>query len=170
MDTESFKKLFLPCHSKLYNIAYRLTGNTNDAEDIVQEAYLKLWNKRNELKDIKNPESFSVVLLKNLCFDYLRSVKHYIDNRSPEELNIEGYESVSAEIEIKDEFGYIKQLITELPEQQQKVMTLRHVNDCSMEEIEEITGLKAVNIRVLLSRARKKIREQFEKVNRYESK
>ena len=170
MDAESFKKLFLPCHSKLYSIAYRLTGNANDAEDIVQEAYLKLWNKRNELKDIKNPESFSVVLLKNLCFDYLRSVKHYIDSRSPEELNIEGYESVSAEIEIKDEFGYIKQLITELPEQQQKVMTLRHVNDCSMEEIEEITGLKAVNIRVLLSRARKKIREQFEKVNRYESK
>jgi len=47
---------------------------------------------------------------------------------------------------------------------------LRDVNDCSYEEIEQVTGLTAVNIRVLLSRARKKIREQFNEIMNYESK
>ena len=46
MDAESFKKEFLPYHRKLYCIAYRLLENAADAEDLVQEAYLKLWDKR----------------------------------------------------------------------------------------------------------------------------
>ena len=46
MDAESFKKEFLPYHRKLYRVAYRLLENSADAEDIVQEAYLKLWDKR----------------------------------------------------------------------------------------------------------------------------
>lgn len=161
MDAECFKQQYLPCHEKLYRIAFRLLGNACDAEDIVQEAYLKLWNKRDELTEVKNPESYSVVILKNLCFDFLRSAKDNIDNRAPEDLNIASETSLAAEIEIKDELNRIKEVIAHLPRQQQQVIILRHVNDCSMEEIEKATGLNAINIRVLLSRARKKIREQF---------
>jgi len=163
MDAEVFKKQYLPCHQKLFRVAFRLLGNSDDAEDIVQEAYLKLWNKRYELDEINNPESFSVTILKNLCFDYLRSNKHYINNQSIEELNIIEDNSLSDEIECRDEFKLIKKLIVQLPPQQQKVMALRHINDCSLKEIEIITGLNSINVRTLLSRARKKIREQFEK-------
>ena len=46
MDAESFKNEFLPYHRKLYSVAYRLLENAVDAEDLVQEAYLKLWDKR----------------------------------------------------------------------------------------------------------------------------
>lgn len=161
MDAECFKQQYLPCHEKLYRIAFRLLGNACDAEDIVQEAYLKLWNKRDELAEVKNPESYSVVILKNLCFDFLRSGKDNIDDRAPENLNIASEISVAAEIEIKDELNRLKKIIARLPRQQQQVMILRHVNDCSMEEIEKATGLNAINIRVILSRTRKKIREQF---------
>ena len=45
MDAASFKQQFLPCHAKLYRVAFRLMGNVQDAEDMVQEAYLKLWKK-----------------------------------------------------------------------------------------------------------------------------
>jgi len=55
-----------------------------------------------------------------------------------------------------------------LPATQQLVMKLRHMDECSMEEIEQITGLTAVNIRVLLSRARKTIREQLNAHHHYE--
>ena len=170
MDAECFKQQFLPFHQKLYRIALRLLGNTCDAEDIVQEAYLKLWHKREELGDIRNAESFSVTLLKNLCFDYLRSTKDNIDSHTPDELNIVSGTSLAEEIEIRDEFVRVKALIEQLPLQQQKVMMLRHVSDCSMEDIERITGLNAINIRVLLSRARKKIREQYDKITGNESK
>ena len=55
MDAESFKKEFLPYHRKLYCIAYRLLENAADAEDLVQEAYLKLWDKRECLAITSNP-------------------------------------------------------------------------------------------------------------------
>jgi RNA polymerase sigma-70 factor, ECF subfamily len=161
MDAESFKRMYLPYHQKLYRIAYRLLGNSCDAEDMVQEAYLKLWNKREELIDIRNPESFCVILLKNICFDYLRSTKNETEKQDIEVVSKANDVSLINEIEIKDELNCVKQLITQLPEKQQEVMKLRHLSECSIEEIEQITGLNAINIRVLISRARKTIREQF---------
>ena len=161
MDAESFKKQYLPHHQKLYRIAYKLLGNQCDAEDMVQEAYLKLWNKREELAEIRNPESFSVILLKNICFDYLRSTKKESETQDIEVVSKSNETSLINEIEIKDELNCVKQLITQLPGKQQEVMKLRHLSECSIEEIEQITGLNAINIRVLISRARKTIREQF---------
>ena len=49
MDVTDFKQQFLPCHRKLFRVAFQLMGNAQDAEDMVQEAYLKLWNKRGQL-------------------------------------------------------------------------------------------------------------------------
>ena len=57
MDTAEFKQQFLPYHRNLYRVAFRLTGNPQEAEDMVQEAYLKLWNKRDELADVLNTEA-----------------------------------------------------------------------------------------------------------------
>lgn len=70
MDAESFKRMFLPCHAKLYGVACRLLDNAEDAEDLIQEAYLKLWSKREELTLISNPEAFAVTLVKNMCLTY----------------------------------------------------------------------------------------------------
>ena len=50
IEADEFREKFLPLHPCLYRTAYVLLGNAQDAEDMVQEAYLKLWNKRNELK------------------------------------------------------------------------------------------------------------------------
>ncbi len=169
MDAESFKREFLPCHQKLYRTAYRLLENVDDAEDIVQEAYLKLWNKREELVIVRNPESFCVVIVKNLCFDAMRTAKSYIGGEKLESLGLLNEVPLTTEIEIKDDLNCVKALIDQLPEQQRKVMILRHLNECSIEEIELATGLNAINIRVLLSRARKKIREQFYKMNKNEN-
>lgn len=72
------------------------------------------------------------------------------------------------ELENADEIDRIKQLIEMLPDNQKLVLKLRGLSDCSMEEIEEITGFSAVNVRTLLSRARKIIKEQYIKLNVYE--
>ncbi len=58
MDAESFKMSFCPTTTKLYSVAYRLLENAVDAgRDLVQEAYLELWDKREGLMVISNPES-----------------------------------------------------------------------------------------------------------------
>lgn len=162
MDANDFKRLFLPYHRKLYRVAFRLLGNVQDAEDMVQEAYLKLWKRREELpSDIESWEAYCITLTKNLCYDALRSSQLEEDGRLPEELNLATDTDLAREVELKDEVGQMRKLIDELPPPQRQVMIMRDIDDCPYEEIEQQTGLSAVNIRVLLSRARKKIREQF---------
>lgn len=168
MDAENFKREFLPFHRKLYCIAFRLLENTADAEDLVQEAYLKMWDKREGLTIISNPEAFSVTLVKNMCFDLLRSGKYAL-NRQSLELNEVYNVSQADNFEVRDEVRQVRSIIAQLPEQQRQIVTLRDVNGCSFEEIEQATGLNATNVRVLLSRGRKKIREEFNKWCNYGS-
>ena len=111
-----------------------------------------------------------MTLLKNVCFDFLR--RNHEDmwaSSPPEDLQIAiQAPSSTTPLEIKDEAECLQQLIAHLPPPQKKVLLLRDVNECSMEEIEQATGFTAANIRVLLSRARKKLREQFSKIRAYE--
>ena len=169
MDANDFKRKFLPYHSKLYRVAFRLMGNEQDAEDMVQETYLKLWKKREELPpDIGNMEAYCVTLTKNVCYDTLRTSHIEEDNRQPEELSIIQEGDLFREIAVRDEIHQVRQIIGKLPKPQRQIIMMRDVNDCSMEEIEQATGLSAVNIRVILSRTRKKIREQFNAIRDYE--
>ena len=73
MDANEFKSLFIPYHAKLYRTAYSILRNVQDAEDIVQDAYLKLWNRRDELDAAVCREAYCVTLVKNLCMDFIRS-------------------------------------------------------------------------------------------------
>ena len=169
MDVDSFKRLFLPLHPKLFRIAYALVENKADAEDILQDAYYKLWSRREELANVLNPEAFCVTLVKNLCLDYLRSPRaNRHDEDVAEAVTLSTDSSPDKELEMQDKVEHIRYLISRLPENQRQVIRLRVIDDCSMDEIEQITGLNAVNIRVLLSRARKIIREQFDKYYAHE--
>lgn len=169
MDVESFKRLFLPLHPKLFRIAYALVENKANAEDILQDAYYKLWSRRDELANIQSPEAFCVTLVKNSCLDYLRSARaNRHEAEITEVVTLIADSSPDRELEAHDKMRQIQRLINQLPDNQRQVMKLRGLNDCSLDEIEQITGLSAVNIRVLLSRARKLIREQFDKLYAYE--
>ncbi len=167
MDTEEFKRRCLPLHIRLYRTAFRLMGNTMDAEDMVQETYLKLWERRDALEHVANLESYSTSLLRNLCIDAFRKKRPEEDSPPPEEWSLTDKENGETVLEIRDETDQLIKLIDRLPEGQRTVMTLHDVEGCSYEEIEETTGYTAINIRVMLSRARKKIREQFERIRNY---
>lgn len=168
MDVEEFKRLFLPCHPKLYRIAFALLENRADAEDIVQEAYCKLWDRRNALPPILNPEAFTVRLIRNLCLDYLRKPKVMQTNPETGLLNLAADSTADQQLAQQEEIRIIGRLIDRLPGKQRQVIRLRGIDDCSLEEIEAITGLTSTHIRTLLSRARKAVREQFKKLNEYE--
>ena len=103
-----------------------------------------------------------------MCFDLLRSGKYTLSRQSVELAEVHNV-SQADNFEVRDEAQQVRHIIARLPVQQQKIVTLRDVKGCSYEEIEQVTGLNATNVRVLLSRARKKIREEFNKWNNYES-
>lgn len=162
MDADTFKKVFIPYHQKLYRIAYRIVQDAASAEDIVQDTFIKLWNKRDEMQSIDNTEAFAIIILRNTCLDHLRKTKN--DRYTDYDTDMPETTSLSKQIEMQDEAEKIKYLINKLPDQQRQVMMMKHWDEYSDEEIEQATGLSAGNIRVILSRARKTIREQYIKI------
>lgn len=164
MPASLFKQLLLPLYPRLQRVALRLLGNAEDAEDMVQEVYMKLWSKRDALPDVKDVEAYCVTLTRNMCIDRLRMAE--ADKADVDEVQtmLAATDDVEAQVERHDAVEQVKQIIETLPEHQQQVITLRDMEDCSFEEIAEQTGLTAVNIRMLLSRARRTIRERFKKL------
>ncbi|MDR2388363.1 MAG: RNA polymerase sigma factor [Tannerellaceae bacterium] len=169
MDAAGFKQEFLPLHPRLYRLAYALTENRRDAEDIIQEAYCKLWRQRKELSHIRNTEAFCVRLVKNLCLDFLHATRHERDRTSLDNLS-QADKCASPETQTmeRDEITLLQQWIEQLPLNQRQVLRLHGIEGCSPKEIQQLTGLSAVNIRVLISRARKTLREQYNKLKEYE--
>ena len=164
MPASLFKQLLLPLYPRLQRVALRMLGNVEDAEDMVQEVYMKLWNKREELPDVQNMEAYCVALTKNMCIDRLRLAE--VDRVDVDDfpLSLAAADDIASQLERQDAVEQVKLIIETLPEKQQQVITLRDIRDCTFEEIEEQTGLTAVNVRALLSRARKTIRERFKRV------
>jgi len=165
MTAEEFKSTYYPFHPKLYRIAFALVNNADDSEDILQDTYCKLWSKRTELENILQPEAFCVRLIKNLCIDFLRSPGKKLDNEQVETISITTESTPHNELENKEKVQQIEALIEQLPEKQRIVIQMRGSGDCSLEEIEALTGESAANVRVLLSRARKTLKNML--INRY---
>lgn len=170
MEAEEFKRLLLPLADKLFRISRSLVKNDDEAKDIVQDTFLKLWEIRDKLAAIDNYEAFCIRMVKNLSLDYLKSARVRNEDDKPGDEAAKNVSEESPEPDalnrmIENESGRIVgTLIDRLPDQQKEIIKLRHYSECSIEEIVSLTGMSAVNIRTILSRARKKIKEQFEKI------
>ena len=168
MNAKQFKHIYYPYREKMYRIAFRLLENTEQTEDAVQEAYMKLWNNRHELKDIVQPEAYTITILRNICLNQIRWRKDKIvvdyDWEMADRL------SLDLEIELKDDLSFLEKLMNKLPEHIRQIIELRHNKGYSYDEISEITGLDIAHIRVVVSRARKTLRDELEKIHSYECK
>lgn len=170
MTKENFKALVLPAKDKLFRLALSLLSDRQEAEDILQDTYVKLWNMRDKLHTYNSIEALAVTVTKNLCLDKLRSYRHRKKNSAPaEQLNVDSHLTDPAEqTELNESSKTIRRFVQMLPDQQRLVMHLRDIEQYSYDEIEEMTGLTRNNIRVQLSRARKQVREAYIKYQNYE--
>ncbi len=164
MQATEFKCLFLPCHRKLFAVAYRLTGNVQRAEDLVQETFLRLWTQRDRIGRPDSPEGYSVSVLRRLFYDRLRAARLPEVDKDVGHLQVVSAQDVGRQVEDADECNLIRQLIVSLPGPQGRIMLMRDVEGRSFGEISRETGLTEVNIRSVLSRARRKIREQIKTI------
>ena len=167
MQASDFKQLFLPCHRKLFSVAYRLMSNAQAAEDMVQETFLKLWMQRDKIEKVDNPEAYSITVLRRIFYDKMRARHLQEVDKDVGSLQVSSSQNISKQLEEADEYQRVRQLIPHLPEPQARIMLMRDIEERSFEEISIETGLTEVNIRSILSRARKKIREQI-KAMRYD--
>ena len=166
MDAREFKQRFLPHHRLLYRVAYQLTGNAQDAEDLLQDLYLKLWQKRDDLPDEAMKEAYLVTMIRHLFIDQRRQKR--LDD-SAELENEEGppdERSLDQQIDSKDEAQQMEGLINELPERDGRIIRMHLVEDRSYEEIEQDTGLSQGNIRIIVMRTKKKLKQQFQNITK----
>lgn len=167
MSADEFKNIFMPIHQKMYRVAFRMLEDKQLAQDIVQESLVKLWDKRQMLDTVDNCEAYAITIVKNTSYDHIRKPKRVTEIY---DTNFIDEKSVIADIEVKDELIKIKNIIDELPEPQRKIMILKHWEEYTDKEISETTGVSEGNIRVILSRTRRMIKEHFAKVANYENK
>ncbi len=167
MTIENFKSEVLPIKNKLYRLANRMLNDSMEAEDTVQEVFLRLWSKKEKLIEYRSVEAFAMVITKNLCLDKIKSVRNKNAELKTNEIEM-NENSPYKQTKLKDTVQKIHQIINELPEQQKLIIHLRDVENCDYDEIAEITQLSLNTIRVNLSRARKKVRDTLIKIQNYE--
>ncbi len=166
MDAQEFKQRFMPHYKLLYRVAYHLTGNAQDAEDLLQDMYLKLWQKRDDLPNEAMKEAYLVTMMRRLFIDQ-RRLKH-IDASAElkEELSPPDERNLDHQMDTKDEAQQMEGLISELPERDGKIIRMHLIEDRSYEEIEQDTRLSQGNIRIIMMRTKQKLKQQFIKITK----
>jgi RNA polymerase sigma-70 factor, ECF subfamily len=163
MTKEEFQKQVIPMGDKMYRIAFRLLGNSESAKDVLQESFLKLWEKRNELQNIISIDAFACTILKNKCLDKLRLYKDMVD---VDELKTIG-NNPEASFDQQEGIAEIRKLMQILPDKQRIIMQMRDIDCCTFEEIALFVDTSVNNVRVQLCLARKWIKEELVKVYNY---
>jgi RNA polymerase sigma-70 factor (ECF subfamily) len=169
MDSKEFKTKILPLGRKLFNFARMMLNDENEAQDAVQEVYIKLWNYRNKMESVRNIEAFAMKVTKNWCLDRLKASKPvYVEDyrrnydfqkedRNPHDILVNS-----------DVMMTLENIMTKLPEQQKMIIQLRDVEGYEFEEIAEILDISINTIRVNLSRARSKIKDLLINIKSHE--
>jgi RNA polymerase sigma-70 factor (ECF subfamily) len=163
MTGEEFKKNLMPYKNKLFRLASKLLSNRQEAEDAVQEVYLKIWKMRHDLEKYNSTEGLMMTMTRNLCLDKLKSKKNKhqdLNSYDTKEQTPDPYEQTA----LSDAVERVRGAIENLPEQQKTIVQLRDVEGYELKEIAEIMGADTNYVRVNLSRGRKKIRETLQKV------
>lgn len=160
MELKQFKIVVIPLRGRLLGYAQKLTENVSDAEDIVQETMIKLWNMRDKLDEYNSIEALAMKMTYNLCIDTWRRKRpdNYTLELFPEANETHTPEKV---LEAKDEMSLMKEIIDSLPPLQSMIIRMKDIEGYETHEIVEITGCNNEAIRSNLSRARKKVRDIY---------
>ena len=149
----------------LFATAKKMLCEEDDAEDAVQEVLLKLWYVRDSLVKYDNVEAFVTTVTKNHCLDKIKLKKH-TEDITDAVLFIQGESTPYEFTEQLDTRLVLEKIIDALPPLQRDIIRMKDMEEYEVEEIAEITGTKPEAVRMNLSRARKKVRDEFLKWNK----
>ena len=138
----------------------------DEAQDATQEVLLRLWTKRSKIKEYRSVEAFAMTMTKNYCYDKLKAKGS--NNLKIVHNNYEDHSgNTSKHIEVADEVAWVFKLMEDLPEQQRLIVQMRDVEQMDNAEIAVALQMNEIAVRVALSRARKKLREELIKKRNY---
>lgn len=162
MTAERFRKEYLPLQDELYRVAFYLLESTPDAEDAVQDLYLRLWDAADALDGINSPKAYCIRLLRNICVDKIRRCRPDGEEKLPLQASDEALpdERLDGRQKLEAAIGRM----STLSESERTVLMMKAFDDLSYEQIQKRTGLSYLSLRVHLSNARRKIRKSIDKI------
>ena len=164
MEQEQFKREVLPLRKQLLLYSRSFLDNPEDAEDVVQEVMMKLWYIRKELHKYDSITALSIQITKNLCLNRLKVAQRKVERLDAEPGIESETPSPHTQLEQKDDVSHVMKIINRLPDLQQTILRMRHIDGFEIDEIAALTGSTPEAVRMNLSRARKKVKELFFKI------
>ncbi|AXV49211.1 RNA polymerase sigma factor [Prevotella denticola] len=168
MKKVSFRNDVLPLKNELFRLALRITLNRAEAEDIVQDTLIKVWNRREEWNAIDSIEAFSLTVCRNLSLDRIR--KKGNDNDSLEDVKAaEPLASSNPQDRMiqTDKVRLIRQIVDGLPEKQRSCMQLRDFEGKTYKEIAGVLDISEEQVKVNIFRARQTVKQKYLKLDNY---
>lgn len=157
MTNQEFEILARRLRITMLHSAERLLGSRDEAEDVVQEALLKLWAMRDRLGDYRSPEALARIVVKRLSLNVLRNY-----GRHPMvELRAEYEGDTEADEQSRERIRTLLEAVDRLPSKQQMILRMKHIEGMETEEIAEVAQMSIDAIYQNLSRARRAVLNKF---------
>lgn len=166
MTQEDFVALLKPLQDRLFRTACRMLLSEEDAKDALQDALVKIWNKREQLEKCESVEAWCLTVMKNTARDKLK----YESYRVTDELTTGAASVSNISLDSKDLVQITSRLINQLPEKQRMLIHFRDMEGMDYKMIAEIMSMTIGEVKIGLFRARKQIREQIAKIISYGTK
>jgi len=170
MKTITFQNDILPLKNQLYRLALRITLDTAEAEDVVQETMIKVWRRRDDWQQLDSIEAFCLTICRNLALDKAKQLSNQVESLD-ESSHATPDHSYSAnpewQAEQRSKVEIVRKLIDGLSEKQRTVVQLRDFEGKSYKEISAIMDISEEQVKVNLFRARQSIKKQFIEAERY---
>lgn len=157
MTAGEFKEKYLPLGEPLYRVAFYMLESGADAEDAVQDLFVRLWSSRDSLDSVRNPKAYCITMLRNICVDRIRAAASGRMEEMDENIAVDG--SADTDVISRERMLCIMKAAGELSEGEKEVLKMRVLDGMSYGEISSLTGRSGLTLRVQLSNARRKIRK-----------
>ncbi len=164
MKQDKFRNKILPLVDKLFRLALSITGNKEDAEDVVQDTLFNVWKKKEKWDSIGNLEAYCFRSTRNIALDKI-SLKENQQETLDETYDIPEIRlSAQDHLEQEEQMLFLEEFIRTLPEKQRTIFQLREIEELSYKQIAEIINVSEEQVKVNLFRSRQKLKVFFENI------
>jgi RNA polymerase sigma factor (sigma-70 family) len=168
MTRIEFNEIVLTQSRRLFGLAFRFLRNREEAEDAVQEIFIRIWKMNDRLHEYNSVEALATAMTRNYCIDQIRKKKIISSSDEGAAVMIpELLPGPQEQMEISESGEAVRKIIENLPGIYRSVLVMREIEGLSFMEIAAVTGQNINSLRVNLSRARNMVRNEYNKI-RYE--
>jgi RNA polymerase sigma-70 factor (ECF subfamily) len=170
-DQRAFAEIVSIYKDKLYHLAYRMTGSRQEAEDVVQETFLRVYKNLDRYDENQKFSTWIYRIATNLCIDRLRKRRavYSLDAESSDHEGLDGYamlpsddKTPESELLLSETQRLIHEAMATLPAKYKSVMVLRYLQDLSLQEISDVLNMPVTTVKTRVHRGREFLRKKLE--------